>query len=338
MAENGSGDTSTLDVEKLSDSLGEQLFGSAESGTDVAPSSGEGIDNTAASSDTPPADPAATTPVDEDAEVPKSWPKEMHPHWPTTPKEVRQYWKTREKQMLDGLEQYKSNAVYGESFKKVLDPYLPHLHAANIQETELLGRLLNAHWRLTQGSEADRRAAYQELGRNLGFEAAAQVAADAQAGGNGQAASVSPEVKQALDRLNRIEQTLTASQQAQLEAARASASKEVEVFASDKAHPYFDECADDIVRFIQQGFPLGESYEKAVWANPVTRTKELARLQTEKEAKARENARLDALPKKKAASVNLNSRDTRTAPTEPVGSLDETLKSTLRGIRDKSTT
>lgn len=331
MENNGSGDTSTLDIDKVSDAIGEQMFGKPDAGGET----GEIIDPAPTTETTSPQTTPAAPVVDEDAEAPKSWPKEMHVHWPTTPKEVRQYWKTREKQMLDGLEQYKSNATYGESLKKVLDPYVPHLKAANIQESELIGRLMNAHWRLTQGTESERRAAYQELGKNLGFEAAAQMAAEAN--GNGQAATVAPEVKQALERLNRIEQTLTASQQAQLEAARVSASKDVEAFASDPAHPHFDDCADDIVRFIQQGLPLQDAYEKAVWANPVTRTKEMARLQTEQATKAKENARLEALPKKKAASVNVHSRDTKSSPTEPVGSLEDTLKSTLRGLRDQST-
>lgn len=330
MSENGSGDTSTIDVDKVSDALGEQLFGPMDTGPD------ESVETPTESAVTEAPKTEAAPVVDEDAEAPKSWPKEMHAHWPTTPKEVRQYWKTREKQMLDGLDQYKQNATYGESLRKVLDPYSPHLKAANIQEADLVGRLMNAHWRLTQGSESDRKAAYEELGKNLGF-AAANAIADA-AAGNGQG-TITPEVKAMQDKLARIEQTLTADQQAKVTAARESAAKEVEAFASDtKAHPHFDDCADDIVRFIQQGFKLDEAYEKAVWANPVTRTKEMARLQTEQAAKDKERARLDALPKKKAASVNVNSRDTKSSPTEPVGSLDETLRSTLRSVRERSTT
>ena len=44
----------------------------------------------------------------------------------------------------------------------------------------------------------------------------------------------------------------------------------METFALDtKAHPYFDEVADDIIALLKTGASLQEAYDKAVWANPV---------------------------------------------------------------------
>jgi len=68
--------------------------------------------------------------------------------------------------------------------------------------------------------------------------------------------------------------------------ARHASALEVNAFASDPAHPFFDEVADDIVAFVRAGDSLSKAYEKAVWANPVTREKEIARQQAMKDAQA----------------------------------------------------
>lgn len=72
---------------------------------------------------------------------------------------------------------------------------------------------------------------------------------------------------------------------------RAAITKEVNAFAADPAHPFFDEVSDDIVAFLKTGASLAEAYEKAVWANPVTRQKEIARRQKEKDSKPRGEAK-----------------------------------------------
>jgi len=326
MSGNESNETSTIDIDSAVESITNDLFQSASPPQDDNGESGEIVEAKSAE----PSSNNTVSSVDDNSHVPKTWPKEMHQHWESTPKEVQKYWREREEQMMSGLEKYRNNALYGESIRKVLDPYSRHLSAANINEADIVGRLMNAHWRLTQGLDSDRRAAYEELGRNLGF---IQDAKDSNTNASG-----TPEVMQALDRISRIENTLSAENTLRLEQARNTATKEVEAFASDtKSHPHFDEVADDIVRFINAGETLDEAYDSAIWKNKVTRAKEIARVQTDHEAKFKENARLDALPKKKAAGVNIKSRDTNVALTEPLGSMDDTLKHTLRSIRERTT-
>jgi hypothetical protein len=60
--------------------------------------------------------------------------------------------------------------------------------------------------------------------------------------------------------------------------------KEIDAFAADPAHPYFDELANDITKLFEAGLAkdLPEAYEKAVYANPTTRQKEIDRLTAEK--------------------------------------------------------
>lgn len=253
--------------------------------------------------------------------APKSWPKEMHEFWGKTDPKVQDYWETREKQMLDGLDQYKGDANLGRTLKEVITPYKPILESAGLDETTAVRSLLNAHYRLTQGTVEQRKAAYDELGKNLGLI---------------EGEKIDPQVRQLQEKLTAIESTITTSQQRALQETQAKVSKDVEAFASDPKHPYFDEVADDIVAMIQAGRSLDDAYEKAVWANPVTRQKEMARLQTENDAKLKEKAKQEALKAKQASSTNVKGRDTRRSPTEPKGTMEDTMKETLREIKTRA--
>jgi hypothetical protein len=225
------------------------------------------------------------------------------------------------------LEQYKGDAHYGKSLRDVIAPFEGMIRQHGVEAPQAVAYLLQANARLTQGSPESRKAAYEELGRNLGL-----VEQSAEATG----ALADPAVKALQERLNSLESNLTARERASYEDAKARTAKEVEAFASDPAHAYFDEVASDLVTLIQTGLPLQEAYEKAVWANPVTRQKEIARVQTEHEAKLKENARLEALPKKKAAGINVRSRESQRAPTDALGSMEDTMKETLAEIRART--
>src|SRR3990167_7896596 len=282
--------------------------------------------------------------------APKSWPKEMHDHWAKTPPEVQQYWQTREKQMLDGLDQYKGaaqygktiqdaiapfqqdiqaqgvDAQYGKTIQDAIAPFQQDIQAQGVDAPRAISFLLEANRRLTTGSVESRRQAYEELGRNLGLPSQAQPGAEPQA-------PLDPRIQTLEQRIASIQEAQTRQQQAALDAAKAKSQAEVDAFAADPKHAFFDEVHEDIVKFIQAGASLQEAYDRAIWANPVTREKQMQeRLSTEAE-KAKERARLDALPKKKAQSVNVRSRDTSRTPTEPVGSIEDTMRETLTKIK-----
>lgn len=338
MGDNGAGDTGTLelDMDKAVGDVASAVFPPHEADTEVEEpvettepepaTAGPVVD--AKQQVTPVTDKSADTTTPAARPAPKSWPKEMHEHWGKTPQEVQTYWETREKQMLDGIEQYKSGAEFGKTLRDIITPYKPILQAAGLDEATAVGTLLNAHYRLTQGSQESRKAAYEQLGKNLGL-----IAADP----NAPVTPVDPKFQALEEQLNLIQSTLTASQQAAYQEQSKKVSQEVEAFASDtKAHPYFEECSDHIVKLIRAGYSLQDAYDTAVMANPVTKAKEVARIQTEHEAKLKENARLNALPKQKAAGVNVKGKETRTAPTGPKGSMEDTLRETMKQIQGRT--
>lgn len=310
------GSTATLDldaaVDRISASLGD-IGGKLE-----APTETPGLETA-----TPePVSPTATPEPPKTYEVPKSWKREMHDHWGKIDPNAQAYIIEREKQLLDGF----------QSFRPVQDALTPHLdflRQLNIAPHHAVDALLRAQRRLTEGTIEQRRAAYQELGKNL--QLLEEAAAQQQAG-----QPIDPNVQALQQKLSTIEQGLEAERQARIESIRQENMKLVNAFAADtKAHPYFDEVAEDMQLFIRQGLSLQEAYDKAVRVNDAVFQKEQARVLTEHEAKLKENARLAALPKKKAASVNLSSTADGKEPTEPLGTVEDTIRKTLKEIRGR---
>lgn len=256
---------------------------------------------------------------------PKSWAKDKHEIWSKLPPDAQEYYEQREKQMLDGLDQYKAEATYAKQLREIVTPYKAMLDSMGVSDTDAVKYLLNAQYQLTNGTESQRKAAYERIGAELGFitQHATQQAQT----------PVDPAVKQLQDKLNRIESELTAKQQAELREAQAKANSEVETFASDPANPYFGEVAQDMVQFINSGLSMKDAYDRAVWANPGTRAKEQARLQTEAAAKLKEKAKPEADAARRATSTNVRGAESRREPTEPIGSMEDTMKQVLENRR-----
>ena len=306
----------SFDMAKAVEQIGASLF---------PPSSKPTTDD--AEEETTPTPIVAAAPPEPLLPAPTTWPEKMHDHWGKLPHDLQTYWQTREKQMLDGLDQYKQAATFGKSLNDVLQPYQQLIAQQGLDAPRAVHALLQAHTRLTQGSLTDRQAAYQQLGKNLGLE---------MGGPSDPPIPVDPQIKALQDQFYSMQQTLTAQEQVSLQEAQTKVGQEIEAFAADPLHPHFDEVTQDIVLLVKAGLPLQEAYEKAVWSNPVTRAKELAKQQTADLAKVRENARLAALPTRNAASINVKSRDAGRTPTEPLGTMQDTMKQTLAAIRARA--
>jgi len=273
--------------------------------------------------------------------APKSWPKDMHQHWDKMPKEAQEYWGKREKQMLDGMSQYKDIASFGSTLADTLRPYEQVIRQQGIDAPTAVKHLLEAHTMLTTGPIDGRIAAYRRLGDSLGLSAymapKGDMTADQSSGG-------APPVRNAandpyLDNLTKqvqnMQQYLSEQSQVSLQETTQRVMKEIEAFASDPSHPHFDDVADDIVVYIKSGLSLPDAYEKAIWSNPSTRLKNIEAMNEAALKKERENARLQSLPKKNAASVNVRGSESQRHSQEPLGSLDDTLRQTLREIRGR---
>lgn len=265
--------------------------------------------------------PVAAAPVAKSA--PKSWAKEMHESWSKLDPKIQEYIEKRENQIHEGIAQYREHHTLGKTLNDVISPYRPMIQAAGIDEAKAVATLLNAHYRLTQGSQEQRHAVWMQLGQDIGVAARAQQPNEQE---------LPPAVRQLMERQERLEAALTQRQRAELDSARKTAASEVDAFAKD--HPYLDEVATEVAMFIDAGDDLAIAYEKAVRANPVTWAKEQDRLRKEIEADLRKKAKDGVNAARGATAANVRGRDTTRTPTEPKGKFldDASMKEDLREI------
>ena len=257
--------------------------------------------------------------------APQSWAKTTHDIWNKLPPEAQTYIELREKQMHDGVESVREEAAYGRQLRTVTEPFRDAIAAQGVSEAAAIHSLLNSHVMLTTGPIEQRQANLNTLARNLGLAAPT--------GEQPQGDSVYSDLEQ---KIARLEQSLYARDQAQQHQLTAKIAQSVEAFEKDPKNIYFGQIGDEIVKLVSAGYTLEEAYERGVWANPVTRALEQARLVAERDAKAAAKTKQEVEAAKKASNFNVRGRDTRTAPTGATGTMEDTMRSTLREIKSRA--
>jgi len=276
---------------------------------------------------------AAATPTVRAA--PKAWAKEQHERFAKLDKETQDYIEHREKQMLEGLSQYSDKAKRADVWETAVKDYMPLIQAQGIQPPEAVRYLFEAHRQLSSGTPEQRAAYLGRVAQSYGIDMAKAAA--------GTATDETPAVRELRERTERLERERQSELQQRQEEVTHRVASEVATFADAKdekgnaKHPYFDECAEDIAALVNAGHTLEQAYEKAVYANPVTRAKELARLKTEEEAALRAKAKQEAEKARNASRTNVNSRDTRRAPTASTAKKwEDTLDQTFKEIQERT--
>jgi hypothetical protein len=349
------GPLGNMDVDKVVGDIGLSLFGK-EANDEGKPAAGDDTLGGGDQRDTsaagpapapgpaapaaPAASPAAPAPASGEHAIdlnkpPKTYKPEMAAHWAAVPPPLREEIYRREEAMWKGIEQYKGGAQLAGSMLKALGPLAETARQANIAPDVIVSQLAGVHLHLTNPNipKAEKLATVQKLLSHYGMElnpGPEPVPGDPD--------YIDPQVKALHDDVNKLKAERERARQAEVERIYQQNLQELEAFAGDPANIYFDDVADDIATLLRANpkLSLKDAYEKAVYANPVTREKELARLQTEREAKARaENAKRVA-EARKAAQGNVPPGRNKGAQTGDTESLDETLTATYRKMFEKS--
>ena len=253
-------------------------------------------------------------------EPPKSWGKDSHEIWSTLTPEAQAQIELREKQMLDGLEEYKHGHQFAGELMRAIEPFREEIHSHGLTEMQAIQNLMGTHRVLTQGPLEVRQQAFIDLGRQIGL-----IPNDGQT-------EIDPHTQELQQRLDRIERQEQQRQQQIYEQELTKVRSDVEAFASDPEHVYFDEVADDMIPLLKPGMTMDQLksvYDKAVWANPVTRAKEQAKLISEKTSELAKKQKEEALAAKKATGANVRRSNANKTTSAPFGSWDETMDEVL---------
>lgn len=266
--------------------------------------------------------------------APSTWTKEALEGWASIPPRQQQEILKREEDMHRGLEQYKGAAEVGQRYESVVEPYKALLTAEQIDPVQLFNSFASNHYLLTRGTPEQK----VEIAATMLSHYGVQVNDLIDYFGDQILNPVDPRVARLEQELQGLRQAVSQQSTQITSTAQTAIEAEIANFASDPANPYFNELVDDIAKFMETGVAntLKEAYEKAVYANPVTRQKELDRLTADKKSQtdAAEKARRDKLAQSTAANVNATAH--QRDGTIPVGSMDDTLNSTLAAIQGRA--
>jgi hypothetical protein len=210
--------------------------------------------------------------------APKSWAQDKHEVWKGLPDAAKDYIELREKQMLDGIEQYKTGHEYASWIDQAIRPYHDLIQQAGVNEAQAIMNLFEHHKAITQGSLEQRQQAFIKIGQMTGL-----IPQEGQK-------QPDPMVSQLQQEINAIKAKESEREQSYRQQVTDRINREVAEFAAKS--PYFNELENDISQLISAGYDLQTAYEKAVWANPATRAKEMARLDADKKETAKKEAEL----------------------------------------------
>lgn len=275
---------------------------------------------------TPSAKEGASAPAASTLQPPKTWRPEAAAKFAALPPEVQQEVLKREEDIFKGLESYKADASIGKAFKGVVQPYLQVFQSQGIDPMQQVSGLMRAHVALATGTPEQKQQFFQHLAKEYGVDL------------DTEPPYVDPQVAGLQKQLSDLQSRLNGREQHEANEARSKLQAEIDSFASDPAHQYFDEVANDMAGLLRSGAAkdLKDAYDKAIWANPITRAKEQARLTADAEAKAKAEAAERAKQARKATGANVKSSAKAASGTAPLGSIDDTLNAALANIKSRA--
>jgi hypothetical protein len=203
---------------------------------------------------------------------------------------------------------------------RTIEPFRAEIQSHGLTETQAINNLMNSHRVLTQGPLEARQQAFVELGMSIGL-----IPKEGQA-------QVDPQTQELQQRVMRMEQQEQQRNQQLYQQEHAKVMSDLDRFVADPEHAYFEEVAEDMLPFIKPGMTMEELktvYDKAVWANPVTRAKEQAKLISEQTNALAEKRNREAVAAQKARSTNVRRANSNRTTADPLGSWDDTMSEVL---------
>lgn len=297
---------------------------------------------------------AETKPNEEKKTIraPSSWSAKAKDTFYELPDHIKQEVLKREEDFHSGIKQYKEKSDYAEKIQKIIQPYEPALRASGQNTEQVIQTLLDASYRLSQGTPQQKAQYLLQVAQESGADLQSLINSgdNNQNTGDNYSAEQSKYIQQLEQRLNYLEghtkqqATLSMQKQEQQITSQIEQFKNAVDDAGMPKHPYFENVESDMAALItiakQQGRPaptLSEAYEQAVWVNPQTR--EALLLKQQKESQARKEAEASRKAQEAARKTHTNVRTTPSVeftPNAPMGDIRQTMRAALNDIKARS--
>lgn len=229
-----------------------------------------------------PAAPAAdgATPPAAPKKAPHSWRPEAKAEFDKLSPTVQDEVLKREEDILRGIGTYKAAADFGHAVDRAIQPYVPLMKQANIDPVRHVGELFRIHHTLATGAPEVKQAALMQIARDFGINLPAGQSPEDSPYVDPEVAALRTQMQNLQSMHKRLVDQQTAQHTAQIQEQRsrveAGLRSELNTFASDPEHAFFDEVADDMAILIQSGRApsLKQAYELAIRMQPAILEKE----------------------------------------------------------------
>lgn len=307
----------------------EATAGAAETATPQAPQ------------DIETAKPAEKEPQSEAIPIPPSLPAAVKAKFKDLEPDVQQAFAKLEGSVQTAKAEWGRKGERLNRYDEIIGPYLDRWRLGGLDEFSGIQALISAQNIL----ERNPVEGLAHIARSYGVDLRALAGQSSQqrpAAEGHQAQTVSPELQTVLQPLVQQVQTLQhqlqQSKQQTEQQALTEAQAQVQAFASDPAHMYFDNVRDEVAALLEAGraTTLADAYEKATWASkeirPLLLADQAKQTQADTQRKAQEQAaRSKAQSAQHAAgSVTGAPAPGAAAPQAPHGSIRDQLKAAMQ--------
>lgn len=285
---------------------------------------------------------AAPEPVEEPiapdpfALAPQYAKKAVKENWSSLPAEVRQELHEREKEVHQQFTRFDEERNFGKAVKQVVAPYEGFIKSLGADPVQAFDYLIRTDYNLRTAPPEQRKAMFLQAAKDYGIEFNdAGYGIDAPANGT---PAADPRIETLQERINRLEFERNNDIQAAQERERQTLDQQIESFASDPAHAYFDRLRPMMAALLQSGQAenLDKAYEMALFADPETRALHLAATREAEERKRTAAATAQAQAARNASvSVTGAPGLAVPAPMESSGSIEDDIRSAIRLVSDR---
>lgn len=254
--------------------------------------------------------------------APNTWKKGPAEKFVALDAEVQEEILRREADIHKGLESYRAKAQWADSMKSAIEPFEATVRALGVTPDVAVRELMAADHRMRYGSPADKQQYFAYLAKSYGVDLG-QVQQSEQTPVDPTVAALQQQVAEL--RGQAYQQQVQVKQQEEN-----ALNSEISAFATDPKNRHFESVRGYMAALLQAGQArdLADAYEQAIFANPATRAAVLA----EQQAAARADSAKKAQAAKAASSVNVRSRPSMPV-SQPIGSMDDTIRATLRRLQ-----
>jgi hypothetical protein len=230
--------------------------------------------------------------------APQAWGAAVKAEWSKLPPTVRAEINKREQDIHRMMTSHDGELRMGRELKEVITPYMPVLQSVGVTPQVAVQNLLNNDYVLRHGSAEQKAQKVQELFQYYGLDMG-QITQVQQ-----QQASMPPEMRQMMQEIQGLKQTITQQSSLQEQQEQAKIMAEVNAFGADSKNIHFHkpEVKAAMAPLLGNGTAknLQEAYDMACWAVPSIRTELLAAQNAEQQQK-----KAQEIAKKKQASASV---------------------------------